>query len=103
MNHPKSIKIGPFIFSISYTSNLWDEGKKLDGQVDQWKSDIKIESELGFQARMQTILHEALHIVFLQSGMPFVKDTILDAVATKIYGIIRENKDLIRTMMKDKE
>jgi hypothetical protein len=80
---------------------LVDGDRKLDGQIRHTDCEIKLEATLRGQVYWQTIIHEALHAMLIQTGQE-MEESGIDPLAYQMYGFIMDNKGLIRKMMEDK-
>lgn len=101
MAKPEQIKIGGIQYKVSYVPDFQDEGRPLDGQIDHGLAEITIKANMNYQVQAQTVLHEIVHAIEVQSGRrKELKESMVDAIATGIYQVMRENPALVRMITK---
>jgi Zn-dependent peptidase ImmA (M78 family) len=94
----KKIKIGSIYYKLTYCSVVDEDGNKMAGLANHNEAEIKIDDSLSEQAGRQTLLHEVLHAMLLQTGTS-MSESRIDALAFQLYGFIRENHALIQEIM----
>jgi len=89
------IKIGPINFEVVYTKNLFDDNKKLDGNIQYSRCTIEIEENSSVQHQRQVLWHEIIHGILTQAGVDLGKqtETVCDAVAYGIMDVLDDNPD----------
>lgn len=96
MNKIAFVKIGAFNYSVEYVSDLRDSSGKLDGRIRHGQTSIQIDADMNHQATAQTLLHEVIHAIATQIGVPNLKEEVVDALAYGVYQVIRENPQLVK-------
>ena len=100
MNKPAHIKVGAIQYHIEYVPDLRDGDKKLDGHVRHSETKISVDARLSSQSGVQTLLHEIVHVVATQMGKQELDENIVDAIAYAVYQVLRDNPDLVKTIMR---
>ena len=95
------IKIGPIYYAVEYVEDFRRNGEKLDGRLQHGRTTITIEAALNHQAATQTILHEVVHAIAAQIGVPNMKEEVVDALAFGVYQVVRENPQLVKMIVKN--
>jgi hypothetical protein len=97
-----SVKIGAVWHKVVYTKNLTsDDGRPLDGQIDHGAALINIKANMDKQVQAQTLLHEILHGIEVQTGRRReLKEPMIDALAYGIYQVMRDNPQLVKMITK---
>lgn len=93
---PARVKVGAIIYDIRLVPRLVDSGGKLDGHVSHQQAIIEVEQGMHHQAQVQTLLHELVHTVGTQLGVPRVEEGMVDAIAYAAYQVLRDNPDLVQ-------
>ena len=93
-----SVKIGPFNYPVSIVENLHDfDGNQkvpLWGHIKHSALSIELSDILCEDRSIQVLWHEILHGVLNQASQDQPEE-IIDALATGIVQILRDNLDLI--------
>ena len=92
-----SIKIGPITYKLKMVKRLIRNGdEKLDGRISNRSQTIDIESELTPTMQRQTLWHEIIHGILTQAGRhDEVSEGAVDAIAYGIFGVIKDNPEMI--------
>jgi hypothetical protein len=94
-----TLKIGPFVFAVELGSPEDDKGNEVDGKLWHSQARIVIDKDLEKQPQKQTLLHEIVHEIAIQSGQD-VSEGLVDAIAFGIYQVVRDNPKLVRMIQK---
>ena len=96
------IKIGAIQHTVAYAENpTSSNGTPIDGQIDHGTAEITIKANMGRQIQVQTILHEIIHAIEVQTGRRHeLKEPIIDALAFGIYQVLRDNPQLVKMITK---
>jgi hypothetical protein len=95
----KSIKIGPIRYKVSYVHDLRDDVGKLDGRISHTQAEIEVDDSMNEQTAAQTLLHEAVHAIELQTGIR-LEEPQVDALAYSLFQLMRENPGLVKILRK---
>lgn len=73
----------------------------ISGHSDHIEQTIEIYKLLGKDTKAMTVMHECIHCILDQVGFPKDNDNeeLIDALATGIVSLIRENKELIKKIV----
>lgn len=97
---PKRIKIGPITYKIVEVAELKDnDDKPMFGMVKTSTQTIFIEKNLAPEEKLQTFLHEVLHVIMAQMGMFDHNEGMIDGIAYGLLGVFKNNKALCPPMM----
>jgi Zn-dependent peptidase ImmA (M78 family) len=100
-NMPKTIKVGPWIYSIN---NMTKDTGEISGALGACNSTYKkifVKENLNDQERAGTLLHEVLHAVFRNTGLfqleniSEYEETIVTQFEIGLLGVIRDNPDFV--------
>lgn len=82
-------------YKVIYTPVI-SQGEAKAGEIDHFKSTIKICSELDDDHKKIVLLHEALHAILMQLGFYEEHDNenLICSLSTSIYQLIKDNKSL---------
>jgi hypothetical protein len=72
----------------------------LDGRITFADSLICVDDAQGAQGTMLVILHELEHAMFTHAGIKMPEEGAIDALAYQLLGLIRDNPDLIRAILR---
>ena len=95
-----AVKIGAIYYSIEYVTDLRRNDEKLDGRLQHGQTKITIDADMNHQATTQILLHEVVHAIAAQIGVPNMKEDVVDALAFGVYQVIRENPQLVKMITK---
>lgn len=98
MNIP-SVKIGPMRYPISEVDDLhdFDGDKRIDlwGHIKHSNTQIELRSSLSDQRKLQVLWHEILHGILSDAGYGEHNEQHLDALATGLIQLLRDNPQLV--------
>lgn len=104
-----SVKIGPMRYEVISNDDRMpesDTGYRI-GEIDYERLRIRLKNTLNDQVRIQTLWHEIIHGILNNAGSPDKSqmETIIDAVATGIIQVLRDNPELAHLTLygKDKQ
>lgn len=96
MKIPKKVKVGPYIYKVTYHKKLHDEqGQVLWGQALYQKQLIQIQKNMSRDRQNVVFLHEALHAIVELIGQQLPEDTHI-ALSAALYTFLRDNDFLKR-------
>ena len=97
-----SLRIGSFDFSVSLNTDIRKDGNI--GWLDHQHSAIHIADDMDAHCTLQTILHEVVHEILIQSGQRLgsKEEGVVDAVAFGWYQVMRDNPQLVKLITKGK-
>lgn len=90
---PEYVRIGPVRFQIVTHHNLCDKdgSTRLDGHIIYALSEIRLDDDLGPQARRQTIWHEVLHGILTQAGVKKHDEATIEALTYGLMDVLQNN------------
>ncbi len=96
MRKINKIKIGGIYFDVTEEKDLKDPtaGRGLDGDIAYGKCKIRINANLSYQLRMQTLWHEIIHGILAQSGVEKYNEILVDVLAFGILMVLVDNPEL---------
>ena len=76
------------------------QGEAKAGEIDHFKSEIRICSELTEEHKKIVLLHEITHAILMQLGFYEEHDNenLVCSLSNSFYSIIKENKSLFLTL-----
>ena len=90
-----NVKIGPLVYKVKEIYDLrTPDGDDLYGAVKFAESEILIEEKMGPQRQRVTALHEIIHAMFDQCGIPEIEEHIT-AFSFSMYGLLKDNPELV--------
>ena len=89
----RHVKIGPMVYAVVEEKGLvdGDKSRKLDGHIRYNDCQIAVEAGMSPQAKRQTIWHEIVHGILTQAGYTKQGETMVDALAYGIMGVLQDN------------
>lgn len=89
------IKIGGIYFTVKLDDSVYD--RQHFGEVNISKSEILLATNLDEQSAMQTLLHEIVHVILLQSGLKFEEqsESWVDVAAYGFLQVMNDNPGLL--------
>ena len=94
------IKIGYKTFKIIYQPEVRLNNKLINGYIDPQLDEIRISSTSIPSKQEQVTIHEILHGIEEVYNIKLTEKQI-DALATGILSVAKDNKKLIRKLVKD--
>ena len=94
-----SLKIGAFTYTVILAHDLKRGDEKMDGHLEHSKSSITLDDDMDKQATTQTLLHEVVHEIAIQSGQDLSEGQV-DAIAYGWIQVMRDNPELVRMVTK---
>lgn len=95
--------IGSIAYQVEQREGLRGENQeKLNGWIQYNNTLILLEQEMDDQVKAVTLLHEILHGVFESCGRATddqEQESEIDALAHGLFGVIRQNPDLMEWIM----
>ena len=90
------VKIGPMVYRIEVVDGLHDRGEHLFGDVNHGECVIRLEGRHSSQQTVQTLLHEIVHTLLLQSGRPRQEgdEGLVDSLAYGLMAVFQDNPAL---------
>jgi hypothetical protein len=104
---PPSILIGHAYFTVKFDKHLSEnsEAVGLTGPETQY---ILIDPKLGPDVERETVLHEAMHGIFFQSGLRLqswhkdkIEEQIIWSMAKGVFELLRSNPELCEYLLED--
>ena len=86
---PETLKIGPYLFSVSEDHEIYGKGFCGIGDINQCS--IKVASELPDQKKHSCLWYEALTTIFFNAGITKEYERILHVLGGAIILLLREN------------
>ena len=92
---PASIQIGCYQYQVIETAKpLVLNGKECGGTINYREQIIEISNQMGPQAMEQTFWHEVVHAIVHYRNVSLKEaseETIVDEIATGLYGLMKTN------------
>jgi hypothetical protein len=93
---PDQVKIGPYIYTITYHDELYDsQGQSMWGQVLYETQVIKLLKGISPERQGAVFIHEALHAMAELTGNQLPEE-IHTALSVALYSFLRDNDFLKR-------
>jgi hypothetical protein len=102
---PRNILIGHAYFTVKYDKHLSDnsEAVGLTGPETQY---ILLDPKLGPDVERETVLHEAMHAIYFQSGLRLqswhkdkVEEQLIWAMAKGVIELLRNNPEMVEYIL----
>ena len=91
----KHVKIGPIGYTIREVRGLRsDDDTELLGEIDYSACVIKLDRTANVQCKRVTLLHEVIHGILTNAGVQEHDESLIDAIAFGLYGVLRDNDEL---------
>ena len=88
------------IAGIMYTVDPFetDVDRNLMGRLAYDTAQIYVRKDLPLDKKMETLLHEVIHAVYMNSGLHpgDEEEKVVTALSSGIYQFLKENKDVFR-------
>lgn len=88
------------VSGIDYSINGFDTDvdRNLMGRLAYDTAQIYIRNDLPVDKKYETLLHEVIHIVYMNSGLQPSDDEekVVTALSSGIYQFLKDNKDVFR-------
>jgi hypothetical protein len=97
----KEVKIPFSTYDVVYKKDVKDMGKILYGDIDHNCEIIRVSERFSERRQIQTIVHETLHGINFDMGLPDVEKNVEMLAGTLIY-FIQHNPELIEEIQKVK-
>ena len=95
------IKIGPIEYWVEFKKNLQTpSGDDLYGCVKFAESAIHIEAHMGHQRQRVTVLHEVIHAMFDQCGIPEMEEHIA-SMSFSMLALLKDNPKFVAWVVED--
>lgn len=98
MKIPKRLKIGGFIWSVEENDKVAKEGNAY-GSTHHTSQSIYLDPTATQQKKEHTLIHEAMHSIWWQSGLndrykktPEIEEEVIQAMAHGLYQVLKDNK-----------
>lgn len=100
---PEYIQIGPVRFQVVTHKNLCDTdgSTRLDGHIVYSLSQIRLDDDLGPQARRQVTWHEIIHGILTQAGVKKHDEAMIEALTYGLMNVLRDNAWLAKPVEED--
>lgn len=85
----KEVKIGGIVYPIEIKNDFTGDTGDW-GQINYKKSKITIDSNLDKQRENQTLVHEIVHGLFMESGIKDNEDTV-NRLGIVLYQVLTDN------------
>jgi len=93
---PKSVRIGPIIFSVEFVTGLEsDTRERLDGWIQYNRCKISIEESLVDQRKRAVFWHEVVHGLADSAGVK-LKESEVERLGNALWLFIIENSGALR-------
>ena len=96
MKIPKKLKIGGFTWNVKLESSTTSE-QGLFGATHFPSQTIYIQPDITPQKQEHTLIHEVLHAIFWQNGLPRImaddkqEEMIINSVSFGIHAFLKDN------------
>ena len=90
----ETVYVGPSTFTVKSVVGLHDSDGSLFGRIRYASCDIEVDSELCPQAQFQTIWHELVHAILVQSGREKHDEGMISAISYGIVDILQKNLEM---------
>lgn len=99
----KSIRIGPFIYSVKYVNGFISEHTTEDGNhftqtglIDQPNQEIQISNNTKPDYQTITLFHEIIHGILYNGGFKDQDqlESLIEAISIGFYGVLKNNPQL---------
>lgn len=101
MNIPKELKIGAFIWTIQDSKDLAYEGQCY-GSTHGYTQKIFLDPGQTDEKKRQTVIHEAMHAIWWQTGLGVrykntkdLEEEVISAISMGLYQVLKDN-DLLK-------
>lgn len=88
------------ISGINYTVDTFekDVDRDLMGRLSYDVAQIFIRKDLPLDKKMETLLHEVMHVVYMNAGLQpgDEEEKVVTALSSGIYQFLKDNKDVYR-------
>lgn len=88
------------VSGIDYSINGFDTDvdRNLMGRLAYDTAQIYIRNDLPVDKKYETLLHEVIHIVYMNSGLQPSDDEekVVTALSSGVYQFLKDNKDVFR-------
>lgn len=91
-----TIKISGIDYSVDGFDT--DVDRNLMGRLSYDTAQIYIRNDLPIDKKMETLLHEVLHAVYMNSGLQpgDEEEKVVTALSSGLYQFLKDNKDVYR-------
>ncbi len=88
------------ISGINYSVNGFDTDvdRNLMGRLSYDTAQIHIRNDLPIDKKMETLLHEVMHAVYMNAGLQpgDEEEKVVTALSSGVYQFLKDNKDVYR-------
>lgn len=88
------------ISGIDYSVNGFDTDvdRNLMGRLSYDTAQIYIRNDLPIDKKMETLLHEVMHTVYMNAGLQpgDEEEKVVTALSSGVYQFLKDNKDVYR-------
>lgn len=88
------------ISGINYTVDTFekDVDRDLMGRLSYDVAQIFIRKDLPLDKKLETLLHEVMHVVYMNAGLQQgdEEEKVVTAMASGVYQFLKDNKDVYR-------
>ncbi len=103
---PKSVQVGPHVYTITYEKGLVSATDGSSGATGADTQSILVDDQLGSTVERETVLHEVLHAVWTQTLLDLTLDDnqeeqVIWSLSPRLLDVIRSNRSLIYWLMSD--
>lgn len=101
----KKVKIGYSTYKIEYKRKPKEKNKLLAGRIEYAKYRITIAKNFNEEYNIQVLMHEITHGLLYSIGQVKLggDEVLVEGLSQQLVGFIRDNKDLIKIIMDEKE
>lgn len=91
-----TIKISGINYSVDGFDT--DVDRNLMGRLSYDTAQIYIRNDLPIDKKMETLLHEVMHAVYMNSGLQpgDEEEKVVTALSSGVYQFLKDNKDVYR-------
>ena len=90
----ETLHVGPSTFVVKRVDGLRDSESTLFGRIEYSSCEIEIENTLCPQAQYQTIWHEIVHAILVQSGRENHDEGMVNAISYGIIDVLQRNPEM---------
>lgn len=96
---PNKVKVGGVHYTFEEQKNLISIEDSW-GRIDFFNSHIRIDASLSDDRKMQTIIHELTHAIFLEAGYKEQDEDMINRVSIVLNQVLQDNPKIIEAIMK---
>ncbi len=93
------VKIGAFDYEIKVLPEIWDVEGEYYGMAEYGLLQIKLSEKEAKEIRVQTLLHEVIHVIMHQAGFREHNEAVIEAMSYGLIAVLRENPAFVDDLL----